>query len=206
MQLLNFHHHNSNISEGIYNLNLSEDIPNIPFSIAIHPYNIKDDWTMDFEEIRAISEHPSCLAIGECGLDYRIDTPQDIQEFVFKQHIEWANEIHKPIIIHCVRRFQEVMQLCKTAETPKIIHGFNRHSQLAKSLISNGFYLSFGKAVFQNVSLQSVVQEVPLERVFLETDDKDFPILELYRKVAELKGISVEDISYQIMDNFKRIF
>lgn len=207
MQFLNFHHHNIGFSEeGIYNLNLEESIPHIPLSIAIHPYNITNDWEKDFEKVKEVSVLPNCFAIGECGLDARIDVPIDIQELVFKKHIEWANEINKPIIIHCVRRFQEVIHLCKKADSSKAIHGFNKHHQLANSLISNGFYLSFGKALIQNVSLQNIVKEIPLEKIFLETDDKDFSILELYQKVAQLKDITVEYLCHQIMDNFKIFF
>lgn len=207
MNLFDFHHHKINNKNGILNLNLDEIPPNeTPFSIAIHPYFIKENWHSDFEKVKELAKNPNCIAIGECGLDAMINIPQSLQEEVFKQHISLSNELKKPLIIHCVRRFQEVIKLCKPAQTPKIIHGFNKKIELAEDLLKHGFYLSFGKNVLQNVSLQSVIQKIPLERLFLETDDKDFDISELYIKVSELKNTDVKSLEGQILENLRTIF
>ena len=69
--------------------------------------------------------------------------------------------------------------------------------------MSHGFFLSFGKAVLNRVSLQLVIKEVPLEKIFLETDDSDFEIVELYQKVADIKSISVEELQNQIQKNLE---
>lgn len=206
MQWFNFHHHHLSVSEGIYNIGLAEEVPDIRFSTAIHPYDIGENWEIDFQKVKERSILPNCLAIGECGLDALINTPESLQETIFRLHIHWANTINKPLIIHCVRRFQEIITLCKKVEVPKIIHGFSKNQQLAESLLSHGFYLSFGKNLLHNVSLQDSLRKTPLDRLFLETDDKDFPISELYQKVAELKEIEQEHLHSIITDNFKRIF
>jgi TatD DNase family protein len=84
-----------------------------------------------------------------------------------------------------------------------VIHGFNKKNALAQELLSHGFFLSFGKAVLNRVSLQLVIKEVPLEKIFLETDDSDFEIVELYQKVADIKSISVEELQNQIQKNLE---
>ena len=86
-----------------------------------------------------------------------------------------------------------------------IIHGFNKKRQIAEDLLSNNFYLSFGKAVLYNLSLQDIIKDTPLDRIFLETDNEDFNIEELYIKVSELKGISLERLNEQISENLETI-
>ena len=84
-----------------------------------------------------------------------------------------------------------------------IIHGFNKKKAIADEMLKHGFYLSFGKSVLHSVSLQTIVKDFPLEKMFLETDDADFDIAELYQKVAELKEISLGKLQKQISNNLE---
>ena len=86
-----------------------------------------------------------------------------------------------------------------------IIHGFNKKKQIAEDLLAHNFYLSFGKAVLYNLSLQDIVRNTPLDRMFLETDNEAFNIEELYLKVSELKDISLEKLNEQILENLDTI-
>jgi TatD DNase family protein len=86
-----------------------------------------------------------------------------------------------------------------------IIHGFNKKHQIAEDLLANNFYLSFGKAVLYNLSLQDIIKDTPLDRIFLETDNEDFNIEELYIKVSEIKAISLEQLNEQILENLHSI-
>ncbi|WP_294199429.1 MULTISPECIES: TatD family hydrolase [Chryseobacterium] len=205
MEFFDFHHHKSNKPNGIYNLDMKSLPPDFPYSIGIHPKDIESDHIdRQMEWLCAnISEH--CFAIGECGLDSFAETDQKTQEKVFLTQIRLANEIRKPIIIHCVRKFYEVISLKKHAEQPMVIHGFNKKESIAKDLLKNNFYLSFGKAVLYNLSLQNTLKSMPLDRIFLETDNDDFDIAELYLKVSELKGISLAALNKQITENLERI-
>ncbi|MDO5616220.1 MAG: TatD family hydrolase [Cruoricaptor ignavus] len=200
MIFFDFHHH-KNYENGIYNLDFQENATEIPFSAGIHPKDISENFVDDFERVKVLSQNPQCWAIGECGLDGLINIPQSLQEEIFLQHILWANEIRKPIIIHCVRRFSELLKFKKKANVPMAIHGFNKKKTIADELLHAGFYLSFGKAVLQNVSLQNLLKEIPLEKIFLETDDANFPIADLYLKVSEIKGITIEYLQEQILEN-----
>lgn len=204
MPFFDFHHHH-HLPNGIYNLRYDEAPPNYMFSVGIHPKDIGSEFGKNFEIVKEKSLHPNCIAIGECGLDGLLNTDELRQEEVFEKHILWANEIQKPIIIHCVRRFSSLLKFKKIAKVPMIIHGFNKKSTIVDTLLSAGFYLSFGKAVFQNVSLQTLIKDFPLEKLFLETDADDFEIKNLYEKVSEIKNISVEQLEQQILKNLEQI-
>ena len=203
MIFFNFHHHNPQIPYGIYNSTPEEKIPEHYFSVGIHPQNINEQWENDLENLKMISQNPKCLAIGECGLDALVNIDENLQKKVFEAQILWANQIQKPIIIHCVKRFQELIPFQKIAKVPMIIHGFNKKKAIADEMLKHGFYLSFGKSVLHNLSLQTTLKEIPLEKIFIETDDADFDIAELYQKVAEIKEISVEKLQEQISKNLE---
>ena len=205
MNLFNFHHHNLGNFYGIYNLELGENVPESYFSVGIHPKDIDENWEKHFEAFKKISLQDNCLAIGECGLDALIDIDANLQKTVFERQILWANEIQKPVIIHCVKRFQELIPFQKLAEVPLIIHGFNKKKSVTDEMLKHGFYLSFGKSVLHSLSLQSILKEFPLEKIFLETDDANFNIEELYQKTAEIKGISIENLHNKILKNLESL-
>ncbi len=204
MDFFDFHHHHPN-KKGIYNLHFSEGIRPELYSVGLHPMDIDENWEKHWERIQEISQHPNCVAIGECGLDALVQTDLKRQKEIFKQHILWANKIQKPVIIHCVRLFSELLAFSKIAKTPLIVHGFNKKESIAQSLLEKGFYLSFGKASLHRLSLQKNLREIPLDKLFLETDDDHFNIQMLYEKVAEIKNISVHQLQKAIDYNQQKI-
>ena len=205
MILFDFHHHNRENTYGIYNLEPKEIVIEKKFSVGIHPKDIDENWEENFETIKKKSLHPNCVAIGECGLDGLISVNENLQKEVFERHILWANQINKPVIIHCVKRFSEILPFQKIAEIPLVIHGFNKKKTIADEMLRHGFYLSFGKSVLHSLSLQSILKEFPLEKIFLETDDANFNIKELYQKTAEIKGISIENLHNKILKNLESL-
>lgn len=205
MEFFDFHHHKKYIRDGIYNLDIEQIPPDFPYSIGIHPNDIDaDNIEHQLNWVKSMM-FQNCFAIGECGLDSLVSTDQKIQEEVFLKQIHISNEVKKPIIVHCVRKFYEVISFKKKAGQPMIIHGFNKKRQIAEDLLANNFYLSFGKAVLYNLSLQDILKNTPLDRFFLETDNEDFKIEELYLKVSEIKGISLDDLNEQILENLHTI-
>lgn len=205
MDFFDFHHHKKNMPNGIYNLDIEQIPPDFPYSIGIHPKDIDMNKIDNQFEWMKNMIFENCFAIGECGLDSFAETEEKIQEEVFLRQIRFANEVKKPIIIHCVRKFYEVISFKKYAEQPMIIHGFNKKERIAEDLLKNNFYLSFGKAVLYNLSLQNTLKITPLDKIFLETDNDDFSIEELYEKVSEIKGISLENLNKQISENLETI-
>ena len=203
MTFFDFHHHNVQKQAGIYNLSVGESTPTGFFSTGIHPHVILEDTTEQFIWLKQTVAHQNCLAIGECGLDGLIKIKDHIQEEVFRRQIELANELNKPLIIHCVRRFSQLIYFRKQAKVPMIIHGFNKRESIGDELQKHDFYLSFGKSVLQNVNLQEFVKQFPIEKLFLETDAELFEIELLYQKVADLKKMKVENLVQQIQENLK---
>lgn len=203
--MFNFHHHNLKMSQGIYNLSSKDDIYSGKFSAGLHPYYIDESWQRQFSDLETLFKYPDCVAIGETGLDARPEISTKLQTEVFLKHVEAANSLRKPLIIHCVKRFQEIIQLKKFGETAWVIHGFNKNLETANKLISNGFHLSFGKALLHSVSLQQIFTEIPSDRFFLETDDAEVSIEKIYQKASELKKMTVQDMEAQIMNNISKI-
>ncbi|KMQ69616.1 hydrolase TatD [Chryseobacterium sp. FH2] len=205
MEFFDFHHHKKYISNGIYNVEIENIPPPIPYSIGIHPKDIK--YNAIENQLKWLQSNilENCFAIGECGLDSFVSIDQKIQEGVFLRQIKIANEVKKPIIIHCVRKFYEVISFKKYAEQPMIIHGFNKKQNIAEDLLKNKFYLSFGKPLLYNLSLQNTLRIIPLDKMFLETDNDDFSIEELYQKVSEIKEISLENLNKQLLENLETI-
>ena len=182
----------------------------IPFySIGIHPwYIVQDRVEADLAIIEGKLIERNCLAIGECGLDKRIEVPMLLQEMVFERQLLLAQNYNKAVVIHCVAAFQEVIEIKKrlNISVPMIIHGFSKNSQVANQLISNGFYISFGKYLLKNTELEEVFKSIPDNRFFLETDTIKEGIETVYELAAKYKGISVGDMQRLIHRNFGSVF
>jgi len=213
MEFFNCHTHQFTNQTAI--LELVNQYPNefdasIPFySIGIHPWYIKED-QID-EDLRITEEKlqtENCLAIGECGLDKRIEIPLEQQILVFEKQLALAGKYKKPVIIHCVASFQEVIAIKKKMKisVPMIIHGFSKNSQIASQLIAAGFYISFGKYLLKNPELKTVFQSIPNDRFFLETDTIEESLQQVYDLAAEYKNITIQELQDIISGNFKTVF
>jgi TatD DNase family protein len=178
-------------------------------SIGIHPWYItKLNIQLCLEFIQKNATEEKVLAIGECGLDKLIDIPIEKQEQIFIEQIRVAEKVRKPLIIHCVKAFEELMRIKKEEKisVPLIIHGFNNKPELARQLIRQGFYLSFGKALLTNNSnAQQVIQKTDYKFFFLETDDADTSIKAIFEKASELKNCSIEEMKEKMNHNFKTL-
>ena len=213
MEFINFHTHQftnqSNVLE-LVNQYPHEFDASIPFySIGIHPwYIVEDRIDTDLKIIEEKLQTENCLAIGECGLDKRIEIPIEQQIIVFEKQLALAEKYKKPVVIHCVAAFQEVIEIKKKMKisVPMIIHGFSKNSQLANQLIATGFYLSFGKYLLRNPELKMVFQHIPNDRFLLETDTIEENIQQVYDLATEYKNLSVKELQDVISSNFKDIF
>lgn len=212
-KFINLHTHNFSNNEDFlevvnqYPWEFDDAIPN--YSIGIHP------WYIDLERLQSdlnfIKEQLNwneCLALGECGLDKRIEIPFQNQLKVFQQQIELAQISKKPIILHCVASFDEIIAIKKemNIENPMIIHGFSKNKHVAKSLLDKGFYLSFGKYLLRNSELKSIFEYVPNDSFFLETDTIKETIVDVYQKASNIKNIKIEDFEEVVKVNFNKAF
>lgn len=213
MEFFNFHTHQftnqSNILE-LVNQYPQEFDESIPFySIGIHPWHIKEDQIdLELKIMEGKLQTQNCLAIGECGLDKRIEIPLEQQITVFEKQLALAEKYRKPVVIHCVAAFQEITAIKKKLKVsvPMIIHGFAKNKQLAEQLIKDGFYLSFGKYLLKNPDLKTVFQHIPNDRFFLETDTIEENIQQVYQVASEYKEITIKELQDIISSNYRNVF
>jgi len=213
MQFFNLHTHkfsnNPNILELVnqYPWEFDAAIPN--YSIGIHPWHIQESrLESDLNIIEAKLQLKECLALGECGLDKRIEIPIEFQIEVFEKQILLAEKYQKPLVLHLVAAFDELIAIKKRMQitVPVIIHGFSKNQQVAKQLIDNGFYLSFGKYLLRNPELETVFQSIPDDKFFLETDTMEETLDEVYNLAAKYKNINLPDLKEIINSNFNFVF
>ncbi len=186
----------------------NETIKSAFFSVGIHPWHINENWQNELIWVSQKLKLSNNVALGECGLDNRIDVPMDTQLTVFIAQLMLAEHLKKPIIIHCVGAFQEIIRLKKKLKItiPMVVHGFSKNNQIAEQLVKHGFYLSFGKYLFLNPVLPEVFKEIPLENIFLETDTSHFSIEDVYQKAATIRNISIDFLIKKINDSFETSF
>lgn len=200
MKYVNIHTHNQ-VSDSnkivVRNLSLSDaeefvdsDVSEL-ISVGIHPWSLdilSDGW---LEKMTKIADDKRIVMIGECGLDKNISVLLDKQIDVFIKHIALSELLKKPLIIHCVRYFNELMALKKQYKPKQkwIVHGFRGKPQLAEQLLKAGMDLSFG----EKFNSESVIS-TPIDRLFVETDESNVSIETIYEQIADLKGCKTEDL------------
>lgn len=176
--------------------------------MGIHPWYADPlHWEEQLLSLQEHSRHPRVLAIGECGLDKVCSTDFSLQEQVFQAQVEWANTIGKPLVIHCVRAWEEVLALLQNAgnRVPVLFHGFNKNALLARRITGKGYYISLGKAL-QRPGIQEAARSIPPERLFLETDDAAISIAEIYTMAARTLSIDHNSLVLQIQKNAEAVF
>lgn len=178
-------------------------------SIGLHPWHVdNNNVSTIIELIKTSASHENVLAIGEVGLDRTIDIPLDIQKAYFLKQVEIAEGLNKPLIIHCVRCFPDLLSIKKSLKTstPWLIHGFRSNSQIASDLLKQNCYLSFGEALLFDEKNQDLFIEMPLNQVFLESDESKSSISEIYNKAAHLKSLQLENLKEKLFNNYKAVF
>jgi TatD DNase family protein len=182
----------------------------IPFySIGIHPLFIDENrLEADFKVLELKLALSECLALGECGLDKRSETAFEIQKTVFERQLALAQKMQKPVVIHCVAAFQELIEIKKRMKisVPIIVHGFSKKIELAKQLIDNGFYLSFGKNLLLNPESEAVFRSVPNNRFFLETDTIKDGIQDIYALATKYKKLELNELQEIVNENYRTVF
>jgi len=180
------------------------------YSIGLHPWYIEiETLNESLEKINKAALKPEIIAIGETGLDKITETPLELQIEVFEKHIQISESAKKPLIIHCVKSFNELIQLKKKykPKLPWIVHGFNSKLEIAEMLIRQNIFLSFGKALKYPLSNAALVlAQIPENDFFLETDDSEYTIKEIYKAAAKIKKIDPDNLKSIILQNFKNCF
>ena len=173
----------------------------------MHPWHIPTAATPavrhEMDILASLAGHPQVLAVGEAGLDKLADTPQAVQIEVFEYQARLSMEFGKPLVIHLVKAVDELLKLKRQIKpaNPWIIHGFRGKAALAEEYLRHGFYLSFGEK-YQEEALRIT----PSGRLFLETDESDVPIADVYSRAAQVRCVSLAELTEALQENIAKVF
>jgi TatD DNase family protein len=205
---------------------IAAQYPNVNISVGVHP-NVEMDLPVTAGTLCSLALNPSCIAIGETGLDYYRTPSQDAQEFQrsqFKEHIKASLTSKKPLIIHTRQAAQDTLTLMAQENADRIggvMHCFSEDLDTANQAIDLNFYISFsGIITFKNAtSLQEVAKKIPLDRMLIETDSpylapvpfrgkQNHPGLVKYvaEAIAALRGLTFEEVAAITTENFYNCF
>ncbi len=171
-------------------------------TVGIHPW--------DANRIPVASLLPldeTAQAIGEIGLDFARPVPKEAQYAAFRAQLELARQYGLPVVLHCVRAFNEVMRELKN-RPPRaaIFHGFIGSPEQARQAIAAGHYLSFSERTFRSPKTVEAMRITPLSRLFFETDESETPIEEFYQQASQLLGLPKVLLIKSTLENYKKLF
>ncbi len=206
-------------------IRLAEEYTFLYAAIGWHPVDAIDMKDEDLKWIEELSQHPKVVALGEMGLDYYWDkSPKDIQKEVFRKQIRLAHKVKLPIVIHNRDATQDIIDILKEENASQIggiMHCFTGSLEVAKECMEMNFYISFGGPVtFKNAKkAKEVVKEIPLDRLLIETDcpyltphpfrgkrNEPSYVSLVAKEIAELKGISYDELVQKTYDNARQAF
>ncbi|MGN0032668.1 MAG: TatD family hydrolase [Candidatus Limimorpha sp.] len=179
------------------------------FSVGVHPWDAAAGAKVTMLETEAAT-YSSVIALGETGID-RIHPNIKWQTEVFLQMINLSEQSHKPLIIHAVKAYSDIIGIRRLtkAKMPWIIHSFQGSKESASQLLRHDISLSLGDILFNDKKKEKAIellQTIRGDRLFLETDDSGRDIIDVYKRVALLSGSGIDRLEGQIFNNFKEIF
>ena len=171
-----------------------------PMMAGIHPWNA--------ERWRDLPHFDHCDIIGETGLDYACEVDRLAQERLFRAHLETAERLQKPVVLHTVKAFDPTIKILAEYNIAGVVfHGFIGSQQQAAEALRRGYYLSFGIRSLCSSKTRQTIAATPLDRLFCETDDDpSLDIAKVYAEVAEIKGVTLAELERYIYENYKRLF
>ncbi|KGX90094.1 hydrolase TatD [Pontibacillus halophilus JSM 076056 = DSM 19796] len=206
-------------------IEIAESHEDIYAAVGWHPVDAIDMEESDLEWIEELSSHPKVVAIGEMGLDYHWDkSPVDVQKEVFRKQIRLAKKVNMPIIIHNREATQDIVDLLEEEDAKEvggIMHCYSGSVEIAKKCVDMNFYISLGGPVtFKNAKKpKEVAEEIPLEQLLIETDcpflaphpnrgtrNEPSYVNLVAEKIAEIKGISIEEVAEKTTANAFDVF
>ena len=186
---------------------LPVDVSGIAYTYGIHPWFLNEENHKQLiNSVENTVIQPEIIAIGEAGFDRLRGPSPELQRTAFEEQIIISEKISKPIVIHCVRAWDELLAVYKKIKPkmPWLIHGFRGNVELASQLLSKGFYLSFWIDFILRPESKELLKQLPADRIFLETDGADVDIKSIYNKVATDLDLSVDELKSIILKNFNK--
>ncbi|MBR5206757.1 MAG: TatD family hydrolase [Alistipes sp.] len=171
-----------------------------PKMLGVHPWDAEKGVTLPHFE--------ACDIVGETGLDYACEVDHKAQQRVFEAHLDAAKRLQKPVVLHVVRSFEDVMLTLRGYSLQGVVfHGFTGSEQQAKRCVERGYFLSFGERSLRSPKTRQVIATLPAENLFCETDDRAHPTIEqIYAEVAALRSTTIDKLKMQILSNYVKLF
>lgn len=185
LQIIDCHTHDHDSLTGIISLEPYDFdciSPGRVYSVGIHPWRSSVSTEEEIRRVEDIAERSEVVMIGECGLDRMCDAPMEDQMRVFRRMVALSERVGKPLVLHVVKAFGQIMDLHRTMRPrqPWIVHGFRGKPELARQLVREGMYLSFGER-YNEKSLKATLPE----RVLQESDECQGMIMPRFPQAAD---------------------
>ena len=201
MKLLDIHTHELR-ENSIYNWTPGDPKPAGMFSVGVHPWHLEES---SWEEVKSYSSEATL--IGETGLDYAREIDRELQKSFFRKHIQLARDLKKPLVLHCVRAYSDCLSELREFPHAVIFHDYNGGAEETKQILKrSNMFFSLGATLFREQSkVLSHLKELPLEKIFLETDDSKRSIAAVYEQYSKLSGVGVDIIAQQSLNNLNNL-
>ena len=206
-------------------IRLADRYPALFATVGVHPHDASKAGRETYQQLEELLRHPRVLALGEIGLDYHYDfSPREVQRDVFVEQMRIASVARKPIVIHTREAWEDTLTLSENHWSPTglpgIMHCFSGGPAEAERCVALGFYVSFGGILTfpKALEVQEAARTVPLDRILVETDapylapvpkrgKRNEPafVVETARKLASLRGTTLEEIAAATTRNFERL-
>ncbi len=177
---------------------------------GIHPWDAPQADAAALDRLARELESGGVQAVGETGLDFvqaADNGTRQAQIELFRAQLALACRYGLPVVLHCVKAFEQTMRLLREQEPRAVIfHGFIGSPEQARQALERGYCLSFGERTFASPRTVEALKGTPLSQLFLETDDSETPVKTIYTRVAELLALSVEELKRATTENYERIF
>ena len=186
-----------------------DNLPRRTYTAGIHPWYLNNDnHNQLLEFIQHTAGNSNLAAIGEAGFDKLRGPSMELQRSVFEEQVAIADKHKKPLVIHCVKAWDELLASHRNLkpETPWLVHGFRGKKELASQLLSRGMYISLWFDFALRPESADLIRFLPGDRIFLETDGADVDIREIYRKVSHDLAIPADELKKLILTNFNLLF
>ena len=205
-------------------IEIAKNNPNIWATVGLHPTDSEEEF--DYEKFKLLASESKVVAIGECGLDYFHPGDKEKQKEIFLKQIQLANEVKKPLMIHCrpskrtVDAYRDLISILKDYPSTKAnMHFFGGNLEIAKELLELGFTISFAGPITFVPDYDKVIEYLPLDMILSETDAPfaapapfrgrtcyPYYVSEVVKKIAEVKKIDLEEVKKQLVANVRRVF
>lgn len=213
---IDIHTHNINTKKdiiAIYNMQLNNSQTELyeknKLSVGIHPWDIENiDIENELSKVEYYSLKKNIIAIGEIGIDRHKKISIETQKRIFIKQLEIAEKQNKPVIIHAVKSYSDIIEIKKKrkSNTTWIIHDYKGNQNISENLLAKNCIMSFGKSLIKSPKIQNIFKELPINSLFLETDNSGLSIYEIYKQAAYIKNISVELLKKRIFQTYLLTF